>query len=204
MTALYNMLAKGGIMMIPLLLTSIIGLAVFVERAFYLRRKNILHPDDILLLRSSRTAKDVEDFLNHAKLSKGPLSNIVRIALSGKNKSREVLKEAISDQGRYETRSMERALVILETIAGIAPLMGLLGTVLGMIKVFQVISVEGLGQTQHLAGGISEALITTVVGLFIAIPSLVAYNFFTHRVEDLVLDIEKYSAEVVEKLQDQS
>ena len=202
MTAIYDTLAKGGIMMIPLLLTSIIGLAVFIERAFYLRRKNILHPDDILLLRSSRSVKDVEEFLTRAKLNDGPLSNIVRVALSGKNKSREVLKEAIADQGRYETRNMERALVILETIAGIAPLMGLLGTVLGMIKVFQVISMEGLGQTQHLAGGISEALITTVVGLIIAIPSLVAYNFFTHRVEDLVLDIEKYSAEVVEKLHD--
>jgi biopolymer transport protein ExbB len=88
----------------------------------------------------------------------------------------------------------------LETVAGTAPLMGLLGTVLGMIRVFQVINKQGLGQTQALSGGISEALLTTVVGLAIAIPALVAYNYFTHKAEDLVLEIEKHSNGLLSRL----
>ena len=112
----------------------------------------------------------------------------------------EEVKEAIVDQGRQEARTLERGLGVLETVAGIAPLMGLLGTVLGMIRVFDVISRQGLGQTQSLSGGISEALITTVAGLSIAIPTLVAYNYFTHKVEDLVLEIEKYSAQILNKV----
>jgi biopolymer transport protein ExbB len=95
---------------------------------------------------------------------------------------------------------LERGLVGLETVAGISPLLGLLGTVVGMIKVFTVISQQGIGQATTLSGGISEALITTAVGLSIGIPSLVAFNYFTNRAENLVLDIEKHCNTLLKQL----
>jgi biopolymer transport protein ExbB len=97
-------------------------------------------------------------------------------------------------------RKLEKGLVVLETIAAIAPLMGLLGTVLGMVTVFEVIKDQGIGQTAALSGGISQALITTVAGLFIGIPVLIAYNYFTSKSESLVLDIEKYTNHLVQKI----
>jgi biopolymer transport protein ExbB len=201
MSAVLEMMTRGGIMMIPLFLTSIIGMAVFIERALFLRRSRIIKPEIIWMIQNINRAGDVQKMLDQLGNRQGPFINIIRAGLENFKKPREEVKEIIIDQGRQESRTLERGLVILETIAGIAPLMGLLGTVLGMIKVFQVISVQGLGQTQSLSGGISEALITTVFGLFIAIPALVAYNYFNHRVEDLILEIEKHSSHLIKKLE---
>jgi biopolymer transport protein ExbB len=200
MTAILEMMTRGGIMMIPLLLTSIVGLAVFIERALFLRRSRIIKPEIIWMIKNINKTEDVQKMLDQLGNREGPFINIIRTGLENFKKPREEIKEIIIDQGRQESRTLERGLVILETVAGIAPLMGLLGTVLGMIKVFQVISVQGLGQTQSLSGGISEALITTVFGLSIAIPALVAYNYFNHRVEDLILEIEKHSSHLMQKL----
>lgn len=190
----------GSIVMIPLLLTSIIGLAVVIERAFFLRRRRILRPGLVQMIETLESHKDVEGLVQGLRMQDGPFPNIVRMGLEHRGRPREEIREAIIDQGRQEARNLERGLVILETVAGIAPLLGLLGTVIGMIKVFRVITQQGLGQTQALSGGISEALITTVVGLSIAIPALVAYNYFNHKVEDLVLEIEKYSGQLLSKM----
>jgi len=200
MTGIWEMVLRGGIVMIPLLLTSVLGLAVVLERAYFLQRRRILRSDVLDLIRSIERPEDVEDAMDGLSRHDGPFFNIIRVGLANRGRSREEIKEAMLDQGRQEARALEKGLVILETVAGIAPLLGLLGTVLGMIKVFRVISEQGLGQTQSLSGGISEALITTVVGLSIAIPALVAYNYFSHKVEDLVLDIEKYSSELLMRL----
>ena len=110
------------------------------------------------------------------------------------------IKELITDEGRQQVRDLEKGLVILETVAGIAPLLGLFGTVLGMIRVFDTISKIGVGQASALSGGISEALITTAVGLSIGIPALVFFNYFTSRAENLILDIEKYSTTLLQKI----
>jgi len=202
MTGIWDTLVEGGIMMIPLLLTSIVGLAVFIERALFLRRRRILRKDILTLILSIENPSEVEKALNEMKKNDGPFINIIRVGIDNRKRTKEEIRESILDQGRQEARKLERGLTILETIAGIAPLMGLLGTVLGMIKVFRVISEQGLGQTQALSSGISEALITTVVGLFIAIPALVSFNYFTHKVEDIVLEIEKYSGQLLNKLDD--
>jgi len=201
MSGLWDMIQKGGICMIPLLLTSVVSLAVVLERSFFLRRKRILRPEVLALLEGIKKPEDVEVILNSLHHHNGPFLNIVRVGLNNRGLSKEEIREAIVDQGRQEARILEKGLVILETVAGIAPLLGLLGTVLGMIKVFRVITEQGLGQTQSLSGGISEALITTVVGLTIAIPTLVAYNYFTHKVEDLVLEFEKYSSHMLNKME---
>ena len=200
MSEIYETISRGGIMMIPLFITSIIGLAVVIERGLFLRRKRILNPRVLELINHIQTPEDADHIEERLPADHGPFLNIVRKSLENRKSSKETIKEIILDQGRQEARTLERGLVILETVAGIAPLMGLLGTVLGMIKVFQVVSEQGLGQTQSLSGGISEALLTTVVGLSIAIPALVAYNYFTHKVEDLVLEIEKYSSHLLQRL----
>jgi biopolymer transport protein ExbB len=200
MSNLWEMILKGGVVMIPLFFTSILALAVVIERGFFLRRRRIIKPEILDMIQRIEKPEDAEKATFGLSQQRGPFSNIIRVGLQNHGRSREEIKEAVVDQGRQETRVLERGLVVLETIAGIAPLLGLLGTVLGMVRVFRVISEQGLGQTQSLSGGISQALITTVVGLSIAIPTLVAYNYFSHRVEDLVLEIEKHSAALLEKL----
>ncbi|HDQ44052.1 MAG TPA: MotA/TolQ/ExbB proton channel family protein [bacterium] len=201
MSAIYETLARGGPIMIPLFFISVLALAVVIERALFLRRKHILKPQVVNLVRHIREPEEVVRALDALGQNDGPFLNIIRVGLEMRGRSREEIKEALLDQGRREIQNLERGMGILETIAGIAPLLGLLGTVLGMIKVFDVISKQGLGQTQLLSGGISEALITTVVGLSIAIPTLVAYNYFTHRVENLVLEIEQNSSTLLSKLE---
>ncbi|MCD6115536.1 MotA/TolQ/ExbB proton channel family protein [bacterium] len=200
MSNMWNMLVSGGIMMIPLVITSVIGLAVFIERSFYLQRKRILKPEIVEAIETFKKPEDIEKVVSVMNSQDDPFLNILKVALDHRYDNREEVKEAIEDTGKQEARVLERGLVTMETIAGISPLMGLLGTVLGMIKVFNVVSQQGLGQTQALSGGISEALVTTVAGLTIAIPALIAYNYFDHKVDDLVLEIEKYSSRVVDKI----
>ncbi len=191
---------RGGIIMIPLLLSSIIVLAIVIERSIVLRRKKILIPEIINVIEQIKKPDDINLALSICNQNRGAFANIVQLCLENRDLPHEELKELIEDQGRQEVRTLQKGLVVIETIAGIAPLLGLLGTVLGMIKVFTVISEQGLGQTQALSGGISEALITTVVGLSIGIPSLVFYNYFTDKTESMIMDIEKYSSKLLRKL----
>ncbi|HSG27161.1 MAG TPA: MotA/TolQ/ExbB proton channel family protein, partial [Candidatus Krumholzibacterium sp.] len=186
-------LQKGGIVMYPLLLGSVLALAIVIERALSLRSKKVLVAEIISAIRKIDTAEDIRVAERICEANPGPFANIVLVALRNQDLAVDEMKETILDQGRQEVRTLERGLVMLETIAAVSPLLGLMGTVIGMIKVFNVISVQGIGQASTLSGGISEALITTVTGLAVGIPSLVAYNFFTDRAESLVLDIEKHS-----------
>jgi biopolymer transport protein ExbB len=128
------------------------------------------------------------------------LSDIMRVGLERANEPWEVLRDAVVDVGRQETTLLERHLVWLQTIAQAAPLLGLLGTVLGMIKVFAAISISGLGDPQALSEGISEAMLTTAVGLGIGIPTLIAYNLLAARSEALITEIEAYASRLVARL----
>lgn len=193
-------LAKGGITMIPLFLCSIAALAVAIERALALRRRQVIVPEVVSVLENVKGTEDFGLAVSICEKHDGPFANIIRLSLENHGLPREELKEALLDQGRQEVHRLERGLGVLETVAGIAPLLGLLGTVLGILKVFKVISLMGVGQAAALAGGISEALITTIAGLFIGIPALVAYNYFAQRSEALVLEIEKYSNRLLNKI----
>jgi biopolymer transport protein ExbB len=193
-------LERGGPIMVPLILCSIIVLAIVIERAFSLRKKKVLVPEIISVIETIKKPEDIHLAISICQKNEGAFANIVQLGLENKDLPSEELKELIADQGRQEARSFEKGLGVIETIAGIAPLLGLLGTVTGMIKVFTVISEQGLGQTQALSGGISEALITTVVGLSIGIPSLVLYNYFTEKAENLIMDIEKFTSKLLRKL----
>ena len=128
------------------------------------------------------------------------LARILQAGIKKKDREKTEIKEAIQDAGSSEVPYLERHLRILGTIITVSPLLGLLGTVMGMIKAFNVISVQGVGQPGALAGGIAEALITTAVGLSIAIPSLVLYNYFTHRTDRLIRKLENASTDFLESL----
>jgi biopolymer transport protein ExbB len=200
MQAIWEFLVKGGPTMIPLGICSVVGLAVALEKFFFLQRKRILVPEVVAVVQNLRQEEDVALTTSICSKYDSAFPNIIRVALENRHFNREELKELITDRGRQEVRSLERGLGVLETVAGIAPLLGLLGTVLGILDVFNVISSVGVGQAQSLAGGIAEALITTIVGLCIGIPALVAYNYFTHRAENLILDIEEFTTEMMLKI----
>lgn len=200
MKHVWDFLAKGGIIMIPLFLCSIAGLAVVIEKCFTLRRRKIIVPEVVSVLENVRGSGDIALAVSICEKHHGPFANIIRSTLENHRLPREEIKEYLLDQGRQEVHQLEKGLGILETVAGVAPLLGLLGTVLGILKVFNVISQMGVGQATALAGGISEALITTIAGLFIGIPALVAYNFFSGRAEALVLEIEKYSNHLLNRI----
>ena len=194
------LLQQGGIVMIPLLVCSITVLAIVIERSISLRRKRVLIPEVISVIETIQKPEDIHLAVSICQKNEGPFAHIVQVGLENMNLPNGELTGLVSEQGRQEARSLEKGLVILETVAGIAPLLGLLGTVLGMIKIFTVVSQQGMGQAQALSGGISEALLTTVAGLSIGIPALVIFNYFTNKAENLMMDIEKFTSRLLRKL----
>jgi biopolymer transport protein ExbB len=193
-------LAKGGFIIYPLMLCSVIGLAIVIEKWMSLRRKKVIIPEIVNLINNIKGPGDVALATSICEKHKGPFASIIQVGLENRHQSKEDLKESLNDQGRQEVFFLERGLIILETIAGIAPLLGLLGTVIGILKVFNIISTLGVGQARAMAGGISEALITTIVGLSIGIPALVGYNYFSNKAERLILEIEKNSTSLIRKI----
>jgi len=191
---------RGGLMMYPLALASVLALAIIIERFFSLRKRKVIIPEIISVVEQFSSFKDMELAKNICTKYNGPLSNLIQLGLENTDLERAEIKELIEDEGRQEVRHLERGMTILETIAVISPLMGLLGTVLGMIKVFGVIKEQGIGNAAALSGGISEALITTVTGLFVGIPVLIFFNYFSRKAENFVLDIEKYSIILIQKI----
>jgi biopolymer transport protein ExbB len=191
---------KGGWTMYPLALSSVIALAVVIERIWSLRRKRVLAPEIIGVLDQIKSPSDLGLVRSVCQKFSGAFSNIVLTGLDNRDLPPEELRGLVEDEGRQQVRTLSRGLVTLETVAAVAPLMGLLGTVLGMIKVFEVIQTLGVGEAKALSGGISEALITTATGLLIGIPVLIAFNYFSSRTEALILDMEKYILVLLNKL----
>lgn len=181
---------KGGVIMFPLGLLSILGFAVFIEKLINLRHSKVLQSEIIHTIEQVRSPADVPMAIRTCERHNTPLANIIRAGLEEAASPVADVRQVMEDTGRREVKSLERYLVVLETVAAASPLLGLLGTVFGMIKVFSVISIAGVGKAGLLSGGIAEALITTAFGLSIGIPALVAYNFFDSRVENFVVKIE--------------
>jgi biopolymer transport protein ExbB len=195
-----DIFVKGGWVMYPLLLSSVLALSVVIERFWYLRKKKILVPEIIGVLDQIKSPGDLQMARSICEKFKGPFSRIVLTSIENLDLPPDELRMLVEDGGRQEVRILQRGLVTLETIAAIAPLLGLLGTILGMIKVFNVIETLGVGQAKALSGGISEALITTAAGLLIGIPVLIAYNYFNHRAEAFILDMENHVIRLLDKL----
>lgn len=185
---LYN---KGGPVMIPLLFCSLLGLAIVLEKFFTLRRKAILRPPTFEAMMKFLDEGMIKAALKLCVDNPGILDNIVASALENRELSRGELREVVKDTARQEIPGLERYLGLLGIIASVSPLLGLLGTVTGMIKVFRVIAEAGLGQIDKLSNGISEALITTATGLSIAIPAFVLHRYFQGKAERIILELER-------------
>ena len=199
-TQIWLFLVKGGVLMIPLLICSILSLAIVIEKLFTLKKSKVIIPEVKSVVENISSEDDIPLALSVCSKHQGVLSNLIILVLSHKKTSHAIMREELSDSGRQEIRSLETGLGILETVAAIAPVLGLLGTVLGMIKVFSVISVQGVGEASALSGGISEALITTAVGLSVGIPALIFYNYFSSKAEALILDIENICNILLKKI----
>lgn len=191
---------KGGIMMIPLVIFSVLGLAVVIEKFITLRHSRVIRSEIVACIESIRTPGDIPMAVKLCERINTPFANVIRAGLEDAGEPVSVIRQVMEDTGRREVKRLERYLVALETVAGASPLMGLLGTVLGMIKVFAVISISGVGQAGLLSGGIAEALITTAFGLAIGIPALIAYNFLDSRVDALVVKIDAYGHALLKRI----
>lgn len=193
-----EILIAGGWLMIPIVLCSILGVAIVVERFWSLRPEKVVPPhlltDTTSMLRNHK--------LNHERLlelkQSSPLGQVFAVALSHFGAEVEIIRHSVEDVGRHVVHQLERYLNMLGTIAAIAPLLGLLGTVMGMITVFTAINVEGVGNGDILAGGIAEALITTAAGLVVAIPAYVFYRYFERRVDEFAVDLEQQAKQLVD------
>ena len=198
---MWETLQSGGVLMVPLAACSVLALWVILDRAWHLRARHVITPEIVAAIDDIVAPADLARARATCDRHPGPFAAIVGLALDHRGLPRAELRERIEDQGRQEVAALERGLGLLETVAAIAPLLGLLGTVFGMIDVFEVVSQQGAGQAQSLAGGIGVALITTAAGLSIGIPALVAYNYFVGKAERLVLDIEGHTNRLLQRVQ---
>jgi biopolymer transport protein ExbB len=191
----------GGWLMLPIILCSIAAAAIIFERLWTLQQKRVL-PRHLtsqiwhLVKNNQLTRQHIEDIQRDS-----PLGEILAAGLLNRDRERLELQQSIEDTGRHVVHELERYLNPLGTIAAISPLLGLLGTVIGMVKVFAAITLHGVGNPGVLAGGISEALITTAAGLSVAIPALMGYRYLRGRVDGLVVEMEKEAMKLVEALQ---
>ena len=198
---IFNVIMKGGILMIPIGLCSIVALAIIIERFFSLRRASIDTREFMDTMRQVLRQNRIQDAVEICDEVDAPMARIMRAGILKYNRTKEDIREAIEDAGHLEIPRLERYLSAMATCANIAPLLGLLGTVAGMIKAFaQIQALEGQVSPSDLAEGIGNALVTTAAGLTVAIPTLVAYNYFVTRVENMILEMEISSSELIELL----
>ncbi|UCD70732.1 MAG: MotA/TolQ/ExbB proton channel family protein [Syntrophobacterales bacterium] len=197
---MYDLVVKGGVLMIPIALCSIIALAIFLERLWSLRRSRVIPRDFLIEIEDLIRREKIPEAITRCRKDNSSMANIILAGIRNFGKRREIVKESIEEIGRREAATLERYINVVGTIAAIAPLLGLLGTVFGMIKAFNVISIQGVGNPSSLAGGISEALITTAAGLVVAIPTFVLYRYLANKADALIVEMEEQSIRMVDLL----
>lgn len=200
---MFELVTAGGWMMAPIIACSIIAFAIIAERLWTLRVKRVIPRQLVAQVWDQAREKKLDVERLQDLRSGSPLGRILAAGLMNRNASRDIMKESIEDTGRHVVHELERYINTLGTIAAISPLLGLLGTVIGMIKVFSAITTQGVGNPSALAGGISEALITTAAGMAVAIPTLMAYRYFRGKVNMLVIRMEQQALRMVEVLHGQ-
>ena len=196
-----EIIIAGGWLMLPILLCSTLALAIIIERFWTLRRSRVV-PDGVDQMVQEWAEHQELDLEHIRKLRENSaLGKVLAAALINRHRSRDVIKEAVEDTGRHVVHELERFLNTLGTIAGITPLLGLLGTVIGMIRVFSAIMLYGVGNANELAGGISQALITTAAGLTVAIPSYFFFRYFKGRVQEYVVAMEEKAITLISTIE---
>lgn len=189
---------KGGMTMHPMLLCSILGLIIIIERGIVLHRIKINTAQVFGAVRERLIHRDLKGAIAVCDQYQGPIADTLRAGLLRYGKQASEIEKAIESVALHELSKLERGLWILASVANIGPLFGFLGTVTGMISAFGALAEVGLGNPKAVAAGISEALITTAFGLFIALPVQAAYNYFTSRIGKFALDMETSSAMLLE------
>jgi biopolymer transport protein ExbB len=197
---LLSIFEKGGFMMYPILFSSVLMLGIAIERAYSLRRKNIINSDFLVSVRSQWDWKDIQKTLRLCNSYDNALSRILKVGLLRVGGKLDEIERAIEGAGQHEASLMNSNLRVLGAVANITPMMGLLGTVFGMIKAFNVISLSGTGNPGLVASGISEALITTAAGMVVGIPALALYHYFRGKIDNFVFEMEEISFQLVEEL----
>ncbi|MFH1868768.1 MAG: MotA/TolQ/ExbB proton channel family protein [Candidatus Omnitrophota bacterium] len=198
---MFEMIVRGGPVMYPILLCSVIAFAIVIERVYHLHRAKIdtrKFMDEIANVLKRNKIMEAIDMCDNTP---GPIAHILKAGILKHDRPKHEIKDAVEEAGLYEVPRMEKNMTALSTIAHISPLLGLLGTVVGMIECFQVIQQKSTSLNPvspgDLAGGIGAALVTTVAGLSVAIPTYVAYNYLVSRVNSLVLDMERSSTDLI-------
>ena len=197
----YTLLLQGGWPMLPLALCSFLALTIIIERAFALRRHRVIEFRIVRALDEYQGERSAEMLTIVCQRSRGAFAKIIEEVIKARKLEHAQSIEIMHAVGRTQVGRLERGLTIIEIIAGISPLIGLLGTVLGMVTVFNAITAEGLGNPQVLADGISKALVTTVAGLCVAIPALAFHGIFSKRVEELATEMQDRATSFIVKLQ---
>ncbi|MGH8284504.1 MAG: MotA/TolQ/ExbB proton channel family protein [Steroidobacteraceae bacterium] len=175
----------------PIILCSIAAAAIILERMWTLQDKRVLPGELVQKIWALVEANQINDKIIAALEQNSPLGKVLAAGLANRHRPREVMMERLEDAGRHVVHELERFLNTLGTIAGVSPLLGLLGTVTGIIKAFNAIQAGGMGDPRALSGGIAEALITTAAGLMVAIPALIAYRYLRGKVDRIVIAMEK-------------
>ena len=197
---MFHTLAAGGWVMPFIMACSVIALAICIERHFALNKQRVA-PPHLLASVWQQLRADGLDAQRLKSLRQGsPLGAILAAGLANRHQGREIMRESIREAAAHVIHRLERYLNALGTVAAISPLLGLLGTVMGMISVFTEMTTQGAGNAPTLAGGISEALVTTAAGLAVAIPSLVMHRHYSARIESIVVDLEREAIKLVDAL----
>lgn len=197
---MWLVIQKGGYLMYPIALCSIFALGIFLERLWTYTKvrkefRELAHHIEPLVAKDHR-----EDAITVCHKSNSPLAQVFLAALRSAGRSREQIKAVVEETGRREAAPLQRFLGLMGTIATISPLLGLLGTVLGMIRAFNVIASQGMGTPATLGGGISEALVTTAAGMTVAIPVILAHRYLSSKLDQLIIEMEEYSLRLVDLL----
>jgi len=193
-------LARGGIFVFPVLVFSVLALGIFLERLWMLRRSQIIPEDKLKSVENLVLRSQIAEARARCQQIHAPVARILLAGLNHHGASRLLVQEAMEERGKAEALDLKKYLGLLQTIASVCPLLGLLGTVSGMIKVFDAISMVGVGNPGYLATGISEALISTAVGLSVAIPAYMAQRYLAGRSERFIHSLEEYSSYLLKLL----
>ncbi len=195
-----ELIKAGGWVMVPILLLGVIAMAIVIERFWSLRRKEVLPPGLGEEVREWARGRQLDPSHIEVLRRNSPLGEILAAALDVRYRPRELIKERVEDVGRHVMHQMERFMNTLGTIASVSPLLGLLGTVFGMIQMFLKILTTGVGDVNQLAGGIGQALISTAGGLCVAIPAVMFHRYFRGRIAEFVIDMEKQAIALLDTI----
>jgi len=191
---------KGGIFIYPIVLCSVVALSIFLQKMWVLRRGKILPENFLDLLYSHLSNRKYSDAINLSRMNGSSIARIASSALEKVGTSKEDMKESIEETGRREATELGRYIEGLGAISNVSTLLGLLGTISGMIKIFRVISEQTIVDPPSLAGGISEALYTTALGLLVAIPAFIAYKYLNGRADEFIADLEDEGKRILDEI----